>query len=98
MSVYVIAEILFTQQGAQDFIAWAKTEDGYPMTKSYAGYQLIQTLLAKDKKTVYLYKKWSSNEAHQGCLKFRVDGGLMDFLGPRLEGEFKFNYFDEIPD
>ena len=32
-------------------------------------------------------------EAHQAYLKFRVDGGIMDFMGPRLEGEFKFNYF-----
>ena len=50
MSIYVIAEIPFTEQGAQDFIAWTKTEDGYPITKSYAGYELIQTLLAEDKK------------------------------------------------
>ena len=98
MSVYVIAEIPFTEQGTQDFIAWTETEDGYPITKSYAGYELIQTLLAEDKKTVYLYERWSSKEAHQAYLKFCVDGGLMDFLGPRLEGEFKFNYFDEIPD
>ena len=98
MSVYVIAEIPFTEQGAQDFIAWTKTEDGYPITKSYAGYELIQTLLAEDKKTIYLYEGWSSKETHQAYLKFRVDGGLMDFLGARLEGEFKFNYFEEIPD
>ena len=96
MSIYVIAEIPFTELGAQDFIAWTKTEDGYPITKSYAGYELIQTLLAEDKKTIYLYEKWASKEAHQAYLKFRVDGGLMDFMGPRLEGEFKFNYFADL--
>ena len=55
MSIYVIAEIPFTEQGAQDFIAWTKTEDGYPITKSYAGYELIQTLLAEEKKqSIYM--------------------------------------------
>ena len=96
MSVYVIAEIPFTEQGAQDFIAWTKTENGYPITKSYAGYELIQTLLAEDKKTIYLYEKWASKEAHQAYLNFRVDGGLMDFLGQRLEGENKITYFEDL--
>ena len=52
MSIYVIAKIPFTKQRAQDFIAWTKTEDGYPRTKSYAGFELIQTVLAEDKNSI----------------------------------------------
>jgi quinol monooxygenase YgiN len=95
MSFYVIAEFPFTEKGAQEFIEWTKTDDGYAVTKAWAGFELIQTLLAEDNKTIYLYEKWASKEVHQGYLNMRVEGGLMDFLGPRLEGEFKFNYFND---
>ena len=29
-------------------------------------------------------------------MDLRVKGGMMDFLGPRLEGEFKVTYFSII--
>ena len=57
--------------------------------------QDIRTFLAEDKKTVYLYEKWDSKEDHQAYLDFRVKDGLMDFLKPRLEGDFKVTYFSE---
>jgi quinol monooxygenase YgiN len=51
--------------------------------------------LAENKKTVYLYEKWNSKEDHQAYLDFRVKDGLMDFLKPRLDGDFKVTYFSE---
>jgi len=51
--------------------------------------------LAEDKKTIYLYEKWDSKEDHQSYLNFRVENGLMDFLNPRLAGDFKVTYFSE---
>jgi quinol monooxygenase YgiN len=51
--------------------------------------------LAEDKKTIYLYEKWNSKEDHQAYLDFRVKDGLMDFLNPRLDGDFKVTYFSE---
>ena len=95
MSIIVILEAPFTEQGAQDFIAWTKSDDGYAVTRGFAGFEHIQTLLSEDKKTVYIYEKWASKEEHQAYLNFRIEGGLMDFLGPRLEAEHKLQYFDE---
>jgi quinol monooxygenase YgiN len=96
MSVYVIAEFPFSEKGAQEFMDWTKSDDGYAVTKAWGGFELIQTLLAEDNKTIYLYEKWASKEEHRGYLNMRVEGGLMDFLGPRLEGEFKFHYFNDV--
>ena len=96
MSVYVIAEFPMTEQGAKDLIEWSKSDDGYVVTKASAGFELIQTLLAEDNKTVYLYEKWASKEEHQAYLNMRVEGGLMDVLRPRLEGEFKATYFNDV--
>lgn len=93
MSVTVIAELPLSVQGAQDFIDWSKSEDGYVLTRQFEGFNSIETWLAEDNKTVYLHQKWTSKEAHQAYLAKRVEGGLMDFLGPRLENEFKVTYF-----
>ncbi|MAV47623.1 MAG: hypothetical protein CBC49_007050 [Alphaproteobacteria bacterium TMED89] len=92
MTVVVIAEAQFTEQGAQDFIEWSKGDDGYVITRDFDGFEHIETWLAEDNKTILLYELWSSKEKHQAYLKFRTDGGLMDFLGPRLEGEFTVTY------
>ena len=73
-----------------------KTDDGYAIKKAFPGYELIQTLFAQDKKTVYLYERLASKEVHQEYLKFRTEGGLMGFLGPRLEGEYQFDYCNDV--
>lgn len=54
MSVYVIAEFPFSEKDAQEFMDWTKSDDGYAVTKAWAGFELIQTLLAEDNKTIYL--------------------------------------------
>ena len=95
MSVIVVAEFPMTEQGAQDLIDWSKGDDGYVITRQHKGFEDIRTFLAEDKKTVYLYEKWNSKEDHQAYLNFRVESGLMDFLNPRLDGDFKVTYFSE---
>jgi hypothetical protein len=39
MSLYVIAEMPFTEQGAKNFIEWTKTDDGYAITRGFAGFE-----------------------------------------------------------
>ena len=95
MSVIVVAEFPMTEQGAQDFIDWSKSEDRYVITRQHKGFEDIRTFLAEDKKTVYLYEKWDSKKDHQAYLNFRVENGFMDFLNHRLDGDFKVTYFSE---
>ena len=95
MSVIVVAEFSMTEQGAQDFIDWSKGDDGYVITRQHKGFEDIRTFLAEDKKTIYLYEKWDSKKDHQAYLNFRVENGFMDFLNPRLDGDFKVIYFSE---
>jgi hypothetical protein len=96
MSVYVIAEFPMSETGAQDFINWAESDDGYVISETHQGYEFIQTLLAEDRKTIYLVERWATKEDHQTYLDFRVKGGLMDFIQPRLIGELKVTYFNEL--
>ena len=65
MSVIVIAQAAFSESGAQAFIDWSKSPDGYVLTRAYDGFEHIETWLGEDQKTVYLYEKWASKEHHQ---------------------------------
>ena len=47
-------------------------------------------------KIVYLYEKRETKEDHRAYFKFRSDAGLMDFLGPRLEGDPNITYFQDV--
>lgn len=38
MSVIVVAEFPTTEQGAQDFIDWSKSDDGYVITRQHKGF------------------------------------------------------------
>tara|TARA_B100000941_G_scaffold264410_1_gene218357 strand:+ start:218 stop:433 length:216 start_codon:yes stop_codon:yes gene_type:complete len=71
MSAIVVAEFPMTEQGAQDYIDWSKSDGGYLITRQHNGFEEIQTFLAEDKKTVYLYEKWDSKEDHQAYLDLK---------------------------
>ena len=96
MTVHVVANFPMTEAGAKDMIEWSATDDGFAVTRQFKGFQEIRQFLAEDNKTIILTQKWDSKEDHQAYLKARVDGGLMDFLGPRLDGEFTVTYLSEV--
>jgi len=96
MAVHVVAEFAMSESGAKDMMEWAASDDGFAVTRQHKGFQEIRQFLAEDNKTIILTQKWDSKEDHQAYLQARVDGGLMDFLGPRLEGEFKVTYLSEV--
>lgn len=50
MSAIVVVEFPMTEQGAQDFIDWRKSDDGYVITSQHKGFEDIRTFLAEDKK------------------------------------------------
>ena len=54
MSVIVVAEFPTTEQGAQDFIDWSKSDDGYVITRQHKGFEDIRTFLAEDKKKLLI--------------------------------------------
>ena len=94
--IYVIAKCPCHEEGAKKLIDWAKGDDGFSVTRTHKGFKHIELLVDEDNKTIYLHEKWASKKDHQAYLDFRVKGGMMDFLGPRLEGEFKVTYFSAI--
>ena len=50
MSVIVVAEFPMTEQGAQDFIDWSKSDDGYVITRQHKGFEDIEHFWLKTRK------------------------------------------------
>ncbi|MGB0480596.1 MAG: hypothetical protein ACPGPA_00005 [Alphaproteobacteria bacterium] len=96
MTVHVVAEFPFTESGAKDMIEWSVSDVGFAVTRQHKGYQDIKQFLAEDNKTIILTQKWDSKDDHQAYLKARVDGGFLEWLKPRLAGEFKVTYLTEV--
>ena len=82
MSVIVVAEFPTTEQGAQDFLDWSKSDNGYVITRQHKGFEDIRTFLAEDKKTIYLYEKWNSKEDHQAYFGLQSERWFNGFLKP----------------
>ena len=56
MSVIIVAEFPTTERGAQDFIDWSKSDDGYVITRQHKGFEDIRTFLAEGKKKLLILK------------------------------------------
>ena len=92
MSVTVFVEFPLTEDGAQQVIAWANSDDGEPVTKKQKGFKSVQSYLAQDNKTVMMVMEWDSIEDHQAYYRFRQQQGVDEFIAPLLEGEIKVLY------
>ena len=90
--IYVIIKCPCHEQGASKLIDWAKSDDGFSVTRSHKGFKHIELLVDENNKTIWLYEQWDSKEDHQAYLNFRIENGFEDFLKEILEDEFSLSY------
>ena len=90
--IYVIVKLPCHEEGAAKLIDWAKSEDGFSVTRAYKGFKHIELLVDENKKTIWLYEQWDSKEDHQAYLSFRMDNGFEDFVKEIVEDEFTLSY------
>ena len=90
--IYVIAKCPCHEEGASKFIDFAKSGDGFSVTRTYKGFKHIELLVEEDNKTIYLYEQWETKEDHQAYLNFRMENGFEDFMKEILEDEFSLSY------
>ena len=90
--IYVIAKLPCHEEGASKVIDWAKSDDGFSVTRSHKGFKHIELLVDENNKTIWLYEQLDSKEDHQAYLNFRIENGFEDFLKEILEDEFSLSY------
>ena len=90
--IYVIIKCPCHEEGASKLIDWAKSDDGFSVTRTYKGFKHIELLVEENNKTIWLYEQWETKEDHQAYLNFRIENGFENFLKEILEDEFSLSY------
>ena len=70
MSVIVVAEFPTTEQGAQDFIDWSKSDDGYVITRQHKGFEDIRKFFGWGQKNNLLI--WKMEQQRRSSSLFRL--------------------------
>ena len=94
--IYVIAKLPCHKEGVSKLIDWAKSDDGFSVTRSHKGFKHIELLVGENNKTCWLYEQWETKEDHQAYLGFRIDNGFEDFMKEILEDEFSLSYLTNV--
>ena len=90
--IYVLAKCPCHEEGASKLIDFAKSDDGFSVTRTHKGFKHIELLVEEDNKSIWLYEQWETKENHQAYLNFRIENGFEDFMEEILEGEFSLSY------
>ena len=90
--IYVIIKCPCHEEGASKLIDWAKSDDGFSVTRTHKGFKHIELLVDEDNKTIWLYEQWETKEDQQAYLNFRMENGFEDFMKEILEDEFSLSY------
>ena len=90
--IYVIIKCPCHEEGASKLIDWAKSDDGFSVTRTHKGFKHIELLCGEDKKTMWIYEQWETKEDHLAYLNFRMENGFEDFMKEILESEFSISY------
>jgi quinol monooxygenase YgiN len=68
-----------------------------PDTRAYDGCQGVEVVENQDESgNVILIETWDSREKYDKYLGWRVETGLLDRLGPMLDGAPSVSYFDKV--
>ncbi|NND76122.1 MAG: hypothetical protein HKN44_14050 [Ilumatobacter sp.] len=62
-----------------------------PDTRAYEGCELVETYTDQDHPdTVMLWEKWRAKEDQESYLAWRVEGGMMEAIGPFMAAPPRF--------
>ena len=68
-----------------------------PDTRARKGFQSISVHQDQDRTgRVYFWERWDSRPDFEAYLNWRMETGFMEALGPFLQGEPVFSYFDDV--
>ena len=63
-------------------------------TRGYKGCESVETYVEKEKSVVCLVERWNSVEDQQAYMAWRMETGLLEALGPYLDGDLVNRVFE----
>ena len=92
MSVMVILEMPVKPDMLEDYLNILK--GALVETRNYKGCRSVTTLVDQETSTVVLVEEWDSVDDQQAYMAWRIETGLIDAIGPFMQGELVTRTFD----
>ena len=92
MSVMVILEMPVKPDMLEDYLNILK--GALVETRNYKGCRSVTTLVDQETSSVVLVEEWDSVDDQQAYMTWRMETGLIDAIGPFMQGELVTRTFD----
>ena len=92
MSVMVILEMPVKPDMLEDYLNILK--GALVETRNYKGCRSVTTLVDQETSSVVLVEEWDSVDDQQAYMAWRMETGLIDAIGPFMQGELVPRTFD----
>lgn len=95
MSIVVIVNFTAKEESIEDLKSYFKKI--LPDTRSYEGCEGVQLYQDMDSPTKFtIQAKWTSKEAQQKYISWRMESGEFEKLGSMITDSFSMDYYDII--
>ena len=92
MSVMITLEMPIKSEKLEEYLGIMK--QALVDTRNYKGCESGETYVEKEKSVVCLVERWNSVEDQKAYMAWRMETGLLEALGPYLDGELVNRFFD----
>ena len=92
MSVMITLEMPVKPEMLEDYLNILK--GALVETRSYKGCRSVTTLVDQETSSVVLVEEWDSVDDQQAYMAWRMETGLIDAIGPFMQGELVTRTFD----
>ena len=92
MSVMITLEMPVKPEMLEDYLNILK--GALVETRNYKGCRSVTTLVDQETSSVVLVEEWDSVDDQQAYMAWRMETGLIDAIGPFMQGELVTRTFD----
>ena len=95
MAVTVLVNFVAKPEANDQLMAMMK--DALPHTREYDGCLGVEAVNNLDRNgDLVLIEKWETREKYDAYMAWRVETGMIDAVGPMLEGEPSIKYYETV--
>ena len=95
MAINVSVDLSIKSERLDEFMGILR--GALPDTRARKGFQSLSVHQDQERPgRIYLWERWDSRPDYDAYLNWRMETGFMDALGPFVEGEPVFSYFDDV--
>ncbi len=95
MAVSVSLDLSIKPERVDEFIGILR--EALPDTRTRKGFQSITVHRDQDRSgRIFLWERWDTRPDYEAYLNWRMETGFMEALGPFLEGDPVFSYFEDV--